>query len=126
MPERSLRIGDREPADLDRCVEMLATVHETSGYPANWPADPIRWLTPTGTLQAWVAAGGEAPMAGHVLVRQLPAMNAAGRRSAEVGRLFVSAQNRRQGVARAPTGPHQLEAWSPSIITAIGLSASTG
>jgi hypothetical protein len=37
VPERLLHIRDREPADLGRCVEMLATSHESSGYPANWP-----------------------------------------------------------------------------------------
>ncbi|MGO9220164.1 MAG: hypothetical protein ACLP5E_20745 [Streptosporangiaceae bacterium] len=37
MPERLLHIRDREPADLGRWVEMLATLHGSTGYPANWP-----------------------------------------------------------------------------------------
>lgn len=37
------------------CVAVLAAVHEHSGYPTNWPADPGGWLSPASLLSAWVA-----------------------------------------------------------------------
>jgi GNAT superfamily N-acetyltransferase len=75
-------------------------VHPTSGYPTNWPADPARWLTPSGILHARVATTNVLPIAGHVMLRQLPA-SATGERTAEVGRLFVVPAARRQGIALA-------------------------
>lgn len=90
-------IRDRDEADVGACVEALRTVYQASGYPTNWPADPARWLRPPRTLQAWVAAAGDIPVAGHVILRQpLP-----GEPSAEVSRLFVVPAARRQGVASA-------------------------
>ena len=72
-------------------------MYETGGYPTNWPADPARWLRPSGILQAWVASIEEVPVAGHViLMRPLP-----GERSAELSRLFVVPAARRRGVAAA-------------------------
>ena len=75
-------------------------VYRTSGYPTNWPADPAGWLTPAGTVGAWVAASNEVTVAGHLLLRRLPA-NSAGQAIAEVSRLFVAPSARRQGVAQA-------------------------
>jgi ribosomal protein S18 acetylase RimI-like enzyme len=91
------RIRNREEADVGKCVEALRTVYQASGYPTNWPADPARWLRPSRTLRAWVAATGDTPVAGHVILRQPPA----GERSAEVSRLFAVPAARRQGVASA-------------------------
>jgi GNAT superfamily N-acetyltransferase len=89
----------REPGDLVSCVEALARVHATSGYPTNWPADPPRWLTPSGLIEAWVAGTKETPVAGHAIVSKLP--EPAGDRAAvEFGRLFVDPAARRQGVAQ--------------------------
>jgi ribosomal protein S18 acetylase RimI-like enzyme len=93
-----LRIRNREAADLGLCVEALAVVHRTSGYPANWPADPARWLTPSGIVQAWIATTGELPVAGHLLLRQLPS------RVVEVSRLYVVPAARRQGAGLALLG----------------------
>jgi len=90
-------IRRRDEADVGKCAEALRAVYQASGYPANWPADPARWLRPSRTLQAWVAATDDMPIAGHVLLRQPPA----GERSAEVSRLFVVPAARRQGVASA-------------------------
>jgi ribosomal protein S18 acetylase RimI-like enzyme len=90
-----LRIRNREAADLGLCVEALAMVHRTSGYPTNWPADPARWLTPSGIVHAWIATTGELPVAGHLLLRQLPSS------AVEVSRLYVVPAARRQGVALA-------------------------
>jgi len=90
-------IRNRDEADVGACVEALRAVYQASGYPTNWPADPARWLRPARTLQAWVAAAGDIPVAGHAILRQpLP-----GESSAEVSRLFVVPAARRQGVASA-------------------------
>jgi GNAT superfamily N-acetyltransferase len=100
VPEQLIRIRNREAADIDLCVQALATVHSTSGYPTNWAADPARWLAPPGIARAWIATTNELPIAGHVILRQLPA-SAAGERTAEVSRLFVVPAARRQGIALA-------------------------
>jgi ribosomal protein S18 acetylase RimI-like enzyme len=91
------RIRNRDEADVSTCVEALRAVHQANGYPTNWPADPARWLRPSRTLQAWVAATDDMPIAGHMILRQPPADE----RSAEVSRLFVVPAARRQGVASA-------------------------
>lgn len=86
-----LRIRDRQPSDLDGCVEALRAVRAVDGYPMNWPADPAGWLTPTGSLGAWVAVadGGDDAdvVVGHVLVQSADGECA---RAAELGRLFVA------------------------------------
>jgi ribosomal protein S18 acetylase RimI-like enzyme len=92
-----IRIRHREESDIGACVEALRATHQASGYPTNWPADPARWLRPSRTLQAWVAATDDIPVAGHVILRQPPS----GERSAEVSRLFVVPAARRQGIASA-------------------------
>jgi ribosomal protein S18 acetylase RimI-like enzyme len=95
-----IRTRAREAADVGLCVGVLADVYRTSGYPTNWPADPAGWLTPAGTVGAWVAGSTEVAVAGHVVLWQLSA-NSAGQAVAEVSRLFVAPSARRQGVARA-------------------------
>lgn len=100
MPDQVIRIRNREAADIDLCVQALAAVHRTSGYPTNWPVDPAWWLTPPGTIEAWTARAGEMPIAGHMVLRQLPA-GTTGEGAAEVSRLFVSPGARRQGIALA-------------------------
>ena len=95
-----IRIRPRQPADLGLCAEILAQIYRTSGYPTNWPADPAGWLTPPGTVAAWVAASDDAPVVGHVVLRQLPT-SPSGQAVAEVSRLFVAPAARRQGVAQA-------------------------
>lgn len=102
MPEQPIHVRQREATDLDQCVRALAEVHRGSGYPTIWPADPARWLTPSRALQAWVATTNEAeaPIAGHVIVRQ-PPPDAPSEHTAELSRLFVVPAARRRGVARA-------------------------
>lgn len=100
MPAPLIRVRDRAAADIGSCVQALAAVHESSGYPSIWPADPARWLTPSRSLRAWVAATSEIPVAGHVVLRQ-PPPGAASEQVAEVSRLFVVPAGRRQGIARA-------------------------
>ena len=51
MTEVPVRI--REAADLAACVAVLRRVHEISGYPSRWPADPGGWITPA----AWWPPG---------------------------------------------------------------------
>jgi ribosomal protein S18 acetylase RimI-like enzyme len=100
VPDQVIRIRNREAADIDLCVEALAAVHQTSGYPTNWPVDPARWLTPPGTIEAWTAEASEMPIAGHMVLRQLPD-HPTGEGAVEVSRLFVIPAARRQGIARA-------------------------
>jgi hypothetical protein len=65
VPE--LLIAQRHVAHLDRVAQALRLVHDSDGYPMAWPDDPIAWLTPAGTLDAWVAlADGE--IVGHVML----------------------------------------------------------
>ncbi len=82
--------------DLPRCVQALAAVHATDGYPMRWPTDPAGWLCPPGLAAAWVADHAEA-IAGHVGVVigvGDPVLEAATgvsvQRLASVTRLFVA------------------------------------
>jgi GNAT superfamily N-acetyltransferase len=100
VPDQQITIRAREAADLDACVQALADVHQGSGYPTNWPADPARWLTPPGLLQAWIATSAEVPVAGQVILCR-GAAGPAGEGAAEVSRLFVVPAARRRGVAQA-------------------------
>lgn len=96
-------IRDRRSADLDRCVEALAAVHLADRYPLNWPADPREWLSPPGTLHAWVAEVVGSGVVGHLAV-QAPTnpghdRDPSARPTAEVSRLFVVPAARRQSLA---------------------------
>ncbi|ADB30002.1 GCN5-related N-acetyltransferase [Kribbella flavida DSM 17836] len=85
-------IRPRTDADLVSCVVLLRNVHESAGYPVNWPADPKQWLTPPDALGCWVlSADGE--VAGHVAVTAVD-----GR--AFVERLFVDPQQGGRGLGR--------------------------
>lgn len=86
---------------MDACVDALHAVHLADGYPDVWPADPAAFLTPAGTLGAWVGTD-EDGIRGHVILEQahdLPA--AAGPDAVLVSRLFVPPYARRHGVAGA-------------------------
>lgn len=95
----SVFVRARQLEDLESCVDVLARVHAAGGYPTNWPVDPARWLTPSGLVEAWVAGTGEVPVAGHMILTKAHA-GLPGRETAEVGRVFVDPEVRRQGVAR--------------------------
>jgi GNAT superfamily N-acetyltransferase len=88
---------DREESDVEECARALLDVHQASGYPDNWPADPAGWLRPPGILRSWVAVGEDIPVAGHVILKR----PRPGSRSAEISRLFVVPAARRRGVAMA-------------------------
>ncbi|MEV6894040.1 MULTISPECIES: GNAT family N-acetyltransferase [Kribbella] len=78
--------------DLTVCVGLLRAVHEQSGYPINWPADPADWLTPETALGCWVAVD-DGRVVGHVV------LTAVGER-AEVERLFVDPAATGRGTGR--------------------------
>jgi GNAT superfamily N-acetyltransferase len=84
---RKIRL--RRAADLPACAEVLRAVHETDGYPRNWPADPQAWLDPPGTRAAWVAVDGDT-VAGHALLTE----------EGELSRLFVDPARRGGGLAQ--------------------------
>ncbi|GAA4263463.1 GNAT family N-acetyltransferase [Dactylosporangium darangshiense] len=95
-------IRDRQPSDVQPCVDLLADVHRLDGYPLNWPADPHRWLCPPDMLHAWIATTDSAAVVGHVAVHAAPGPSGdhgPARPSAEVGRLFVAPAFRRDHVA---------------------------
>ncbi len=60
-----LSIRDRAPADLHRCISVLADVHRRDRYPLNWPADPYEWLSPDNARHAWIAER-ENTIVGHI------------------------------------------------------------
>lgn len=101
-------IRPRRPDDLVACVEIIAETHRTSGYPVNWPADPRRWLTPSGLLGAWVAelAGVVVGHVGLMLATDATARAwsaGTGRpaeQAAEITRLCVTGTARRRSVGR--------------------------
>jgi len=99
VPAQDICIRTRELADLDGCVAALASVHESGGYPTNWPADPARWLTPSGTINGWVAAC-EGSIVGHAVLR-FPSFSTVSQSAVELSRLFVTPEVRRKGIAAA-------------------------
>lgn len=102
-------IRPRTAADLDACVAVLGDVHRASGYPAHWPADPHRWLTPSRHIAAWVAEW-DGDVVGHVSLTSATGEAAAehwaertGRTVGEavaVSRLFVAERARGNAIGR--------------------------
>ncbi|MGH8823366.1 MAG: GNAT family N-acetyltransferase [Jiangellaceae bacterium] len=103
-------VRTRHPDEIGECVAMLGLVHAIDGYPARWPDNPRPWLTPAGTVGAWVAADPEG-LAGHVVMHRPTGdaeaawvCAAAGSEPARMGlvsRLFVVPRARRAGVGAA-------------------------
>ena len=62
------RVRRRSARDLGECLRVLEAVHHADGYPAYWPDDPARWLSPAETLGAWVAEA-DGPVVGHIVLR---------------------------------------------------------
>jgi GNAT superfamily N-acetyltransferase len=87
---------------------VLAEVHGSDGYPANWPRHPAEWLTRPAQLAAWVAElNGR--VVGHVSLSRSGSDDMAAvlwdrrndvplRDIAVVSRLFVSPAARGRGV----------------------------
>lgn len=99
MPAQDICIRTRELADLDGCVAALASVHESGGYPTNWPADPARWLTPSGAIHGWAGAC-DGSIIGHAVLR-LPSFSTVSQSAVELSRLFVTPAARRKGIGAA-------------------------
>jgi GNAT superfamily N-acetyltransferase len=85
-------------------------LHRSDGYPVSWPEDPVGWLSPTGTLAAWVVEVDDR-IAGHVALRAVAADSGAAvwsdatglppDRLAAITRLFVSPDDRGAGLGGA-------------------------
>ncbi|MCZ2816753.1 GNAT family N-acetyltransferase [Modestobacter sp. VKM Ac-2984] len=96
--------------DLPGSVRALREVHEADGYPARWPADPAAWLTPSGTVDCWVAevtgvVVGHACLVGGVVdgvVSRLTGAPADG--LGAVSRLYVAPQGRGRGLGAGLLG----------------------
>jgi len=104
------RIRLRQDSDIDACVRLLERIHRCDAYPAHWPTDAARWLSPKGMLAAWVAEQ-DGQIVGHIGLRSGSVENHATVWSAAVGvpreklaaitRLFVSHDNRGLGLGEA-------------------------
>ncbi|MGO4617065.1 GNAT family N-acetyltransferase [Nocardia sp. 2YAB30] len=99
----SVTIRPRTTAGLDGCATALRKVHEVDGYPAQWPADPVGWLSPSKLIAALVAEQDGA-VVGHVGIGGSGEMPPAVRDMAGAGeiasviRLYVVPDARRAGV----------------------------
>lgn len=112
-----LNIRDWVPADLQRCISVLADVHRRDRYPLNWPADPHQWLSPDNTRHAWIAER-DSTVVGHVadhhpaattdlasttdrvaVTSPVAAISPGSATVAEVSRLFVAPVARRLNAA---------------------------
>jgi GNAT superfamily N-acetyltransferase len=89
-------------------ITALRAVHDHDGYPTVWPEDPTSWLTPPGTLGAWVAirdgivVGHALLVPGETIEHVADVVRAAGvpvSRIGGVSRLFVSPSARGSGAA---------------------------
>jgi GNAT superfamily N-acetyltransferase len=100
------RIRLRADRDLEECARLLETVHCADGYPAHWPEDPVRWLSPRVMLDAWVAEDA-GRIVGHIAFRAGTADASAAvwsdatglppEKLASITRLFVSRDSRGNG-----------------------------
>ena len=77
--------------DLPAAVAALRAVHERDGYPVRWHEPADAWLSPAGTVAAWVVVDGAA-LLGHLVLE-------AHDDGLHVGRLFVAVDARGRGVA---------------------------
>ncbi|WP_018252336.1 GNAT family N-acetyltransferase [Salinispora mooreana] len=145
-----LSIRDRVPADLQRCISVLADVHRLDRYPLNWPADTYQWLSPDNTRHAWIAERGST-LVGHVAIHHpasaadpafttnpVAATSPAATTVVEISRLFVAPAARRHNTAtrllhhaRQWATEHQLDLMleivdDPRSAAAIALYEHTG
>lgn len=93
----SVMLRARTDSDLPGCVATLHAVHRQDRYPTWWPEDPAGWLSPLGTVAAWVALDDDGSVLGHVCVVSpvedhmvAETLGVSVDRLAAVSRLFVS------------------------------------
>ncbi|WP_433189801.1 N-acetyltransferase family protein [Actinoallomurus sp. CA-150999] len=117
--ERSdLQIRPRTDGDVETCVRVLAEVHQSDGYPVNWPDQPDEWLSHDSLLGVWVAElggrfvghvslsrGGEGDLAPGLWSERNGTSKAL---AAVVSRLFVAPQARGHGIGALLIG-HAVE-----------------
>lgn len=108
VPKPNRRVRRRTEGDVEKCVRILAEVHQRDGYPVNWPDQPDEWLSHACVWGAWVAELGDR-VVGHVSLSRsrdgdlAPGLwsdrNGASRAlTAVVSRLFVAPQARGHGI----------------------------
>ncbi|GGK00148.1 GNAT family N-acetyltransferase [Streptomyces camponoticapitis] len=108
MSDERVSVRRREAPDLDACVRVLADVHESDGYPVDWPQDPAGWLAPPESPPAWVALL-DGTVVGHICLSRARSGDTApglwsGRtgtrpeETAVVSRLYVSPKARGHGI----------------------------
>lgn len=107
----SLEIRRRTPEDLPALGQVLIRVHLLDGYPVEGVADPIGWLTPPRTIQAWTATYDGRPIGQATLTQASPEDDAARvwhkatggdvTRLAIPARLFVDPDQRGHGAGGA-------------------------
>ena len=109
-PQQTIVVRERTPADIPAAAAALVEVHRTDGYPVEGVADPIRWVTATGQIRAWVAEL-DTRIVGHVAISEPQPDDAAAHLWAAqpdsadgpiavLGRLFVLRTTRGHAVGR--------------------------
>jgi GNAT superfamily N-acetyltransferase len=104
-------VRERTSKDIASCVAGARLVHESDGYPNNFPEDPSAWLQSPRQRAAWVAEASDGSLVGHVALNVAegdPAQSVASERTglpaerlAVVSRLYVWPDARHSGVASA-------------------------
>jgi GNAT superfamily N-acetyltransferase len=99
----------RVDSDVDACVELLSEVRANDGYPAHWPSDARRFMSPPYERASWVA-DDEGTLVGHVSLHVAetdPVCEAASsvtglpaRPLVVIARLLVAPTARRRGIGR--------------------------
>ena len=89
----AIEVRERVEGDLAECVRLLRGVHESAGYPVNWPAESASAPGPPDALGCWVVTV-DGQIAGHV------ALTADGGSDALVERLYVDPDRARAGLGR--------------------------